>query len=308
MQKQKKMKILITGASGFLGTNLCSILSKNQNIEIISLSFRDADLRNYNSLKKYEVEKFDKIYHLAAWTQAGDFSLYHSGEQWINNQLINSNVLRWWQDCQRQAKLISIGTSCSYSEGGSLEEKDYLNGNPISSLYTYGMCKRMLFVGQQSLAKQFGMKFLTVVPSTLYGLNYNFSNKIPHFIFDIIIKIIKGKKYNSKVELWGDGNQKRELVHVIDFVQQMLEIESKAENELVNIGAGQEFKIKFFAKLICEILNFDHNKIIYNVDKYVGAKSKNLNIDKKNKIIPDYKCISLQKGLEETIFDLYKKL
>jgi GDP-L-fucose synthase len=302
------MKILITGASGFLGTNLCSILSKNKNIEITSLSSRDADLRNYNSLKKYEVKKFDKIYHLAAWTQAGDFSLYHSGEQWINNQLINSNVLRWWYENQRQAKLISIGTSCSYSEGGSLEEKDYLNGSPIQGLYTYGMCKRMLFVGQQSLAKQFGMKFLTVVPSTLYGPNYNFSNKTPHFIFDIIIKIIKGKKYNSKVELWGEGNQKREIVHVIDFVQQMLEIENKVENELVNIGAGQEFKIKFFAELICEILNFDHHKIIYNLDKYVGAKSKNLNINKKNKIIPDYKCVILKEGLEETISDLYGRL
>jgi GDP-L-fucose synthase len=302
------MKILITGASGFLGKHLCSILSKNHDTKITPLSSKEADLTKSNSLIKYESIKFDKIYHLAAWTQAGDFSLYHSGEQWINNQLINSNVLSWWYENQKQAKLISIGTSCSYSEGGSLEEKDYLNGDPIQSLYTYGMCKRMLFVGQQSLAKQFGMKFLTVVPSTLYGPGYSFGNKIPHFIFDIIIKIIQGKKLNTRVELWGDGNQKREIVHVTDFINQMLQIEKKVENELVNIGAGEEFEIKFFARLICKIVDFDYEKIIYNKDKYVGAKSKNLSIKKNNKIIPNYKNITLQEGLKETILDISDRL
>jgi len=261
-----------------------------------------------NSLVKYESIKFDKIYHLAAWTQAGDFSLHHSGEQWINNQLINSNVLRWWHDNQKQAKLISIGTSCSYSEGGSLEEEDYLNGHPIKSLYAYGMCKRMLLIGQQNLAKQFGMKFLTVIPSTLYGPGYSLGNKIPHFIFDIIIKIIQGKKHNSRVELWGDGTQKREIVHVADFIEQMLQIETKVENDLVNIGAGEEFEIKFFARLICKILDFDHEKIIYNTDKYVGAKSKNLSIKKNKKIIPNYQSTTLEEGLRETVLDISGRL
>ena len=75
----------------FLGKHLTKFLKKI--IKVISLSSKDADLRLSGSLNKLNKIKFKKIYHLAAWSQAGKFSLYHSGEQWLNNQLINSNLL-----------------------------------------------------------------------------------------------------------------------------------------------------------------------------------------------------------------------
>ena len=303
-----KENILNTGGSGFLGKKLTIEIKKKFTANVFSLSSKDLDLRYYKSFRKYSKIKFSKIYHLAAWTQAGDFSLYHPGEEWIFNQLINSNILFWWFNSQRQAKFISIGTSCSYQEGSNLIENDYLKGQPLKSLYEYGMTKRMLLIGQQSLAKQFGLKYLTVVPSTLYGPGYDISNKIPHFIFDIIKKIIRGKHFGEKVELWGNGEQKRELVHVNDFVNQMLLIENIIENDLVNIGAGYEYSIKYFAKLICRLVKFDHKKIIYNENKFVGAKSKKLNIKKKINILKNYKSIPLENGLRETIKDLESKI
>jgi GDP-L-fucose synthase len=303
-----KENILITGGSGFLGTKLTTELQKNKNFNVISLSSKDADLRYYDSLNKYSKTNFTKIYHLAAWTQAGDFSLYHPGEEWVFNQLINSNILFWWLNKQKQAKLITIGTSCSYEEGSNLEEHNYLKGDPLKSLYEYGMTKRMLLIGQQSFARQFKLKYLTVIPSTLYGPGYSISNKIPHFIFDIIKKILRGKQFGEKVELWGDGKQKRELVHVSDFINQMLYLEEKVENDIVNIGAGVDYEIRYFAKLICEIVDYEHDKIFYNVDKFVGAKSKKLNIDKRLKILPDYKNIPLKEGIKQVIIDLQKKI
>ena len=154
------MNILITGGSGFLGRKLNAYLKKNTSHKIISLSSKIADLRETNSLKDYNDLKFDKIYHLAAWTQAGDFSLYHSGEQWIYNQQINSNVLSWWKKYQQQSKIISIGTSCSYEEGGSLEEEYYLKGEPIKSLFAYGMCKKNVAYWSTKLSKTVWIKVL----------------------------------------------------------------------------------------------------------------------------------------------------
>ena len=78
-----------------------------------------------------------------------------------------------------------------YYSDGSLEE-DYLKGNPTSSLFPYAMCKNA-YIGQLNLAKQFGLKCLTLVPSTLYGPGYSIKNRIPHFIFDIIKNLGKKK-------------------------------------------------------------------------------------------------------------------
>lgn len=302
------MNVLVTGGNGFLGRNLIRILSKNKDLNIVSFSSSDVDLKLHNSLHKFNNLKFDKIYHLAAWTQAGDFSLTHMGEQWVNNQLINSNVLTWWKDYQPQSKFMSIGTSCSYEEGSDLKEENYLNGSPLRDLYAYGMTKRMLYIGLKSLNQQFGFKYLVTIPSTLYGPGYEISNRIPHFIFDIIKKIIKAKKYNDQVELWGNGYQKRELVYVDDYVHQMLLLEDKLENDICNIGAGIEYSIREFAKIICEIVDYNFDKILFNENKYTGAKSKKLNTKKINNILGNYKTITLEEGLRKTVADIINKI
>src|SRR5437867_4080808 len=162
------MDILVTGATGFLGRMLCARLEAEGHI-VVRLDSENCDLTRAEPLTEFNERAYEQIYHLAAWTQAGDFCLYHPGEQWIINQQINTNVLAWWQKHQPQAKLISIGTSCAYDTNLELAEENYLVGTPIESLYTYAMTKRMLYVGLLALHSQFGLKYLYVVPSTLYG-------------------------------------------------------------------------------------------------------------------------------------------
>jgi len=294
------MKILVTGATGFLGTALCKRLEKDGH-ELVRISTKNCDLTKSDSLLKFNDEKYDQIFHLAAWTQAGDFCLTHAGEQWIINQQINTNVLIWWKEHQPQAKLICMGTSCSYDPDLALSEENYMIGKPIDSLFTYAMTKRMLYAGLLALNKQFGLKYLYFVPSTLYGPDYHLDGRQLHFIFDLIRKIVDGKQKGSEVVLWGDGNQKRELVYIDDFVDVMLDINSRHENDLINIGAGEEFPIKQFAKLICDRVGYDYNKIKFDTSRYVGAKSKCLGIKKLNGLVPGLNFTSLKDGLDKTI-------
>jgi GDP-L-fucose synthase len=294
------MNILITGASGFLGSHLMSAL-KGKGHTLVLLDSKVCDLTKVDSLRKFDDLRYDQIFHLAAWTQAGDFCLYHPGEQWIINQKINTNVLSWWSEKQPQAKLIAIGTSCSYPPDRILEEKNYLEGQPIDSLFTYAMTKRMLHVGLLSLQKQYGLKYLNLVPSTLYGPDYHTDERQMHFIFDLILKIIRGKKYGEQVILWGDGYQRRELVYVHDFVNIAIKISQSVDNDIVNIGAGEDYSIREFAKIICDIVEFDFEQIQFDTTKYTGAKSKCLNIKKLKKIIPDIKLLDIHLGIERTI-------
>lgn len=299
------MKIVVTGSSGFLGTALCKYLEVEGH-ELTRLNSRNCDLRKAESLEKYSSEKYDLIYHLAAWTQAGDFCLKHAGEQWIINQQINTNLLAWWAKKQPQAKLVFMGTSCVYASGGSLRESEYMLGEPIDSLYTYAMTKRMLYQGARALNQQFGLRYLCAVPSTLYGAGYHTDGRQMHFIFDLIRKIIRGKLYGDTVVLWGDGYQKRELVFVEDFVRILWLLTQSFDNEIFNIGAGVEYSIRTFAESICKIVGYPHANIQYDSSRYVGAKSKCLNIEKIKAVVPDYSMLPLTDGLQKTIQWFYE--
>lgn len=295
-------KIFITGGSGFLGRHLIKKLKDNKDFNISYPSSKEIDLLNYEDLKSVK-NSFDYIFHLAAWTQAGDFCLKNPGLQWIKNQKINTNIIQWWQENQKDAKLIFIGTSCCYDENSSHSEINYLSDKPHESLYTYAMTKKMLTVGAMSCEKQFGFKWFSPVPSTLYGTDYHTDGRQEHFIFDLIRKILVGKKYNKEVVLWGDGEQRREIIHVNDFVSNMLKLNDKIDNQIINIGAASDYSIKEFANIICKIVDFDHKKIIYDINKYTGAKKKKLNTEIIENIIPNYKesLVNIETGLRESI-------
>ena len=294
------MDILMTGGTGFLGTALAKRLEADGH-RVVRFSSKECDLTQADSLDRFNGNAFGQIYHLAAWTQAGDFCLRHPGEQWVINQQINTNVLAWWLRRQPKAKLVAMGTSCAYAPDAELREEHYLDGQPIESLYTYGMTKRMLYVGLRSLSKQFGLRYLCLVPSTLYGPGYHTDGRQMHFIFDLIRKILLAKRGGPPPVLWGDGHQKRELVYIDDFVDAMVRLVAGVDDDLVNIGAGEEYSIREFARAICELVGYDFGRVQFDTTRYVGAKSKVLSVGRLRKHLPDYAPRPLRDGLAETI-------
>jgi GDP-L-fucose synthase len=293
------MNVLITGGTGFLGTALACRLRADGHA-VTALGSRDADLTRTDALDRFDTP-YDVIYHLAAWTQAGDFCLKHPGEQWVRNQAINTSVLTWWHKCQPQAKLVAMGTSCAYAPDLPLVEEEYLNGNPIESLHTYAMTKRMLLVGLRALAAQFGLRYLYIVPSTLYGPGYHTDGRQMHFIFDLVRKLLTAQAGGAPALLWGDGYQKRELVYIDDFVDATVQLIPTVDNDSVNVGSGEEHSIRAFASAICELIDYDPARIRYDPSKYVGAQSKVLDVSKLARLLPNRTATPLRAGLRATI-------
>jgi GDP-L-fucose synthase len=126
-----------------------------------------------------------------------------------------------------------------------------------------------------------------------------------HFIFDLIRKIIRGKEFGEPVVLWGDGRQKREVVLVDDFVRLLWQLTERFDNEVFNIGAGEEHSIRTFAASICGIVGYPAEKIVYDSTRYVGATSKCLNVEKITAAVGPLKLAPLHEGLAKTIAWFY---
>ena len=294
------MNSLVTGATGFLGRHLKLFLNARCHSVTIS-NTRENSLNNIENLTKIN-KKFDYIFHLAAVTKAGDYCLKYPGDQWISNQRINTNILDYWKNHQPQAKIICMGTSCSYSPELPMSEENYLKGEPDQGLYTYAMTKRMLLAGLQSIGKQYGLKWLYFIPSTLYGPDFDLDDN--HFIFDLIRNCHNAKNKDTPFTIWGDGNQRRELVYVTDAVSTMLSL-LKEENQIFNIASGKDYSINEFAKKVCEIIGYDYNKLNRDLNKYVGVKEKLISIKKTEEAINKQGITgprtSLEEGLVTTI-------
>ena len=295
------MNILVTGGTGFLGRHLVARLHQVSSNIVTVANTSHCNLLERDNLLRLADKPFDVIYHLAAWTKAGDFCLRYPGDQWIHNQLINTNMLWYWSRYQPRATFVTMGTSCAYPDGyQNLVESDYMIGEPSADLYTYAMTKRMLLQGLRSLHQQYGLNYQYLIPSTLYGTKFEKSDN--HFIFDLITKIYNGRVHDQPVVLWGDGSQIRELIYVEDAVDLICDFTKKNLNQVLNLGTGLGYSIRQYAETISAIFDYDSRKIQYDINAaYIGVGRRVLDSTKLQNQSDNYKFTPLDKGLRETI-------
>jgi GDP-L-fucose synthase len=296
----------VTGATGFLGTHLVRKL-KELGWDVSISNTQHANLSSVDNLRCFDDIKFDYIFHLAAVTKAGDYCLKNPATQWLENQTINTNILKYWQTCQPQSKIICMGTSCSYAPNIPMKEDNYLLGEPEESLYTYAMTKRMLLNGLTAIENQHNLKWLYFIPSTLYGPDFELDDN--HFIFDFIRNCHNAKHKDKKFVVWGDGKQRRELIYIDDAIDAMIDLLGY-ENEVFNLGSGEDNTINEFATLVCDAYNYNSNLIEHDLHKYVGVKEKKINTEKVLSYLKGVPFIktNLRDGIQSCVDYFYSKV
>ena len=108
---------------------------------------------------------------------------------------------------------------------------------------------------------QYNTNYLCLMPCNLYGPNDNYDLETSHFLPALIRKVHEAKINNRKsVNLWGNGLAKRELLHVDDLADACLFfLKKNIKDSIINIGSGEEYRIKDYLKIIMDNLNCDLN-------------------------------------------------
>ena len=170
-------------------------------------------------------------------------------------------------------------------------------GEPDRDLYTYAMTKRMLYTGLKALNHQFEMQFRHLIPSTLYGPRFDPADS--HFIFDLIKKIVAGKRRGDPVKLWGTGQQIRELIYIEDALRLIDLATQHCPNDSLNLGSGIGHSIREYAEMICAIVDYDPAKIQYDTTKFSGVSKKVFNTRKIERLF-QFQFTPIIDGLRES--------
>lgn len=275
----KKSKILITGASGFLGKHLVKQLKEKGATKLFTPSSREYDLRDLKSCAKV-VKGMDIVIHLAGYVGGIGLNMENPGRMFYDNIRMGIFLI----DEARKAKVkkfVAIGSICCYPNFTSIpfKENDLWNGYPEITNAPYGMAKKMLLVQSQAYRQQYGFNSIFLLPVNMYGPGDNFNPDSSHVIPALIKKFYDAKlKKRKEVIIWGTGKATREFLYIEDAAKGIiLATEKYNKSEPVNLGAGFEISIKDLTMLIAKMLNFE-GKIIWDKTKPDGQPRRKLDI------------------------------
>lgn len=291
-------KALITGSTGFLGKNFKKYIEK-KGFKVFESNQKTNNLIYINNNEKLKKQKFDFIFHFAAFTKSTRENFIFQSDIWNINNQINFNIVNFWINYQSQAKFITTSSSCIYSPEVIKIEKNCFLNEPEKALYHYGLSKRNLMQSLISASNQFDMSYSIFIPTILYGPNFQYEDK--HFIYDIIRKINNAKIKNSYVFMEGSGTNKRDLVYIDDAIRIIYKSIFLKENSIVNLTNKNHKSIYYYTKCIAQYMNFDPSKIVFKKYFDDNIKIRNLSSNKLNKLFPNFDKTPLEKGLINTI-------
>lgn len=275
-------KILITGATGFVGRHLQEELRK-RGANFFAFGKRDFDLSVREQAEAVFKQHSDAelILHLACYQAAGEFPAKHTGDQFFINNLIHTHTLEAWRKFLPRAKFIGIGSSCAYPSDAPVLTEDKLFSGPIhGSVYSYAFTKRLLCTGILAYNDQFKLNGSYLMPATMFGEHDDFHADTAHVPGALVARFVRATKENlPEVEVWGDGTAVREFMDVKNFVSVLLDLAPRIDREILNIGPGCGKTIKELALTISRAANYP-GKVVFNPNRYVGVKEKFMNTDK----------------------------
>lgn len=303
------MKIVVTGASGFLGRHLLPQLKlQYPQVEIIGLSSQDYDLMNPSEvIKMFEDLKPEILIHLAAYSGGIGANKTYPADFYYRNTILTALVFEQAARFNVKKMIYTMG-GCSYPAKATspIDESQMWQGYPQPESAGYSSAKKMGIVASHSYRTQYDLNSVVLIPGNLYGEYDNYRNNESHVIPALLRRFYEAKLNNlEEVTMWGSGTPKRDFVYAGDVAKVIpYFIENYNSSEPINISSGTTTPIKELAEMIKEVTGFE-GKLGWDTTKPDGQMVKIFDVTKLHSL--GLSCdTSLKEGLEKTFTWLSK--
>ena len=295
------MKVFIAGSSGLVGSALVRKFNKVSKYEVLTSKRSGLDLKNTEAVFDFFAEhKPNLVIDAAAKVGGIHANATYPVEFLIENTQIQNNLLSAAHKflCE---KFVFLSSSCVYPKNSLQPIKEsYLLSGPLEvTNQAYAIAKIAGMKLVESYRNQYQKKWISAMPTNLYGPNDNFSRDSSHVLPAMIRKFHDAKIKNEVVKLWGDGTVKREFLHVDDLAEAIdFLIDNYDSDEAINIGVGNDLSILELANLISGIVGYK-GSIKWDTSRPNGTPRKLLDTSKINSLGWRPK-ISLVEGVSTT--------
>ena len=296
------MTILVAGGSGLVGSAIVREL-KGLSKDVVGISSKDVDL--LDRAKTFEFIRNLKptaIIDSAAKVGGIGGNNSYPVEFLSQNLQIQSNLMDA-AHAAKVSKFVFLGSSCIYPRDCAqpIKEEYLLTGELEQTNSAYAVAKIAGIELIKSYRKEYGYKWISVMPTNMYGPNDNFDLENSHVLPALIRKFVEAKRNNlSEVVMWGSGTPLREFLHVDDLAKAVLVcLEKYDDPQQINIGSGDEISIKDLGQKIANLTGFT-GKVVWDANRPDGTPRKVLDSTKINKL--GWKpAITLDQGIAATV-------
>jgi len=277
MTTHKSAKVLITGGGGMVGGNIAEHARK-AGWQVFTPSSADLDLRDASLTLEYlKDQEIESIIHCAARVGGIAANIAAPADFILNNLQIDSSIISSARKLKVQ-KFIYFGSSCMYPRNISqpMGEEKIMSAPLEPTNEGYALAKIAGAKSVESVARQDSLDWKVLIPSNLYGPRDNFDEFTSHLIPAVIGKIAKAKTDNtSNIEIWGDGQARREFTYVGDVADFIVKNFGSVIEwpGMMNIGFGTDHSIDDYYSAIGKELDFK-GSFTHNLEKPVGMKQK----------------------------------
>jgi GDP-L-fucose synthase len=297
-------RILVTGGAGFLGHFVVEKLRERGCTEIVVPRSAEDDLRDEAAIKRVLGANHPQVViHLAAVVGGIGANRTNPGRFFYDNAIMGIQLM---EHARRSGveKFVCLGTVCAYPKFTPVpfKEMDLWNGYPEETNAPYGLAKKLLLVQAQAYRQQYNFNAIYLLPVNLYGPRDNFDLESSHVIPGLIRKCIEAREVGqSRILAWGTGAPSREFLYVRDAAEAIvMAAERYNKPEPVNLGSGEEIRIRELAGLISELCGFQ-GTVVWDSTQPDGQPRRCLDTLRAREEFGFRASTALRAGVRETI-------
>lgn len=299
------MKILVTGANGFVGSSVSEALSKTKYDVTLGCGREHNDMLDYSAVCTWlDSARADVIIHCAADVGGVHYVTDYAADVVVNNTQMAINLYRAVNFICPQVKIINVLANCMYPGESSLQhESELWNGAVHPSVLSFGNYKRYLSVMSRCYKMQHNIDTINLISPNAYGVGDSLDPNHTHAMNGMIIRMLHARNNgDSSFEIWGTGAPVREWLYVKDLADVLVQSVSidMVSTSPINIAQGVGYSIKDSAETIADVINYKGD-LVFNHKYKDGAPHKEMDDTLFRKIFPSFKFMDYKEGIKETV-------